>query len=415
MPVSLTEVGEYRLDNNLRVLTWPQPRCPVVVVMTWYNVGSAYDPAEKGGLAHLLEHLMFKGTARFGPGEIDRLTSEHGGLSNAYTAHEFTTYFFAFAADRWETALEIEADRMKGCTFRSEDLDRERQVILEEIHMERDDPWERLRESLEAAVRGSSSYGHPITGRPDSLLAISRTDLLAFYRRYYQPGNATMVVAGGIEPEQVLEAVAHHFAPVADEPPQRSTLPPPPTFQPPPEPLRDSWAGEVDRVLVAFPAPSLAADDYPAFLVLDRLLAQGRLCLLHQRLVEEKNLVAAFQTSFEETRAPGLYYLQFDLRGGTEPEVLLEEVRQTLQEVADADLDRALERARNQTLTGLLAELESPSDRAFLLGLWATLHRWDALESMLRGVQTLDVSSVRQAARKYLLEPSPAVGILRAR
>ncbi|GAB4234225.1 MAG: hypothetical protein Kow00109_07170 [Acidobacteriota bacterium] len=415
MPVSLTEVGEYRLDNNLRILIWPQAQCPVVVVMTWYGVGSAYDPPGKAGLAHLLEHLMFKGTSRFAPGEIDRLTSEHGGLSNAYTGQEFTTYFFAFAADRWSTALEIEADRMKGCTFHPEELERERQVILEEIHMERDDPWERLRENLEAAVRGASSYAHPIAGRPQTLRTISRPDLLEFYRRHYQPGNATVVIAGGMEPHRAVEEVARRFAAVTDDSDRRPAAPPVPGFQSPPEPLEDTWAGEVERVLFAFPAPSLAAEDYPAFLVLDRLLAQGRLCRLHRSLVEEQDLVAGFQASFEDTRAPGIYYLQFDLRDGVPPEDLVGRIRDTLEATADGDLDEALERARNQTLTGLLAELENPSDRAFLLGLWATLHRWEALETMLHRVHEVDASSVRRAARKYLLDQPPAVGILRAR
>ena len=191
-------VFERTLPNGFRVLVLPRTHAPVVVSDLYYPVGSFDEPAGKTGLAHFVEHMPFKGTERFPKGQIDRLAFVAAGHSNAETGEDATHYLFAFPSDRWELALAVEADRMRGATFDPSEVEAERHVIVEERARDQDSPAGRLDQTHLALAYLHHPYRNPILGWPDDLERITVEDLRSLYERHYRPDGAVLVVVGDV-------------------------------------------------------------------------------------------------------------------------------------------------------------------------------------------------------------------------
>ena len=187
------EISEHRLKNGLRVLLIERHADPVVALMTWYRVGARNEREDEAGVSHFLEHMMFKGSRGFAKGEVDRITTELGGSNNAFTGYDHTAYWFELASDRWERGLEIEADRMRHLSLDEGEFNAEREVVLEELAMGKDDPWRRLTELVQTALFARHPYRRPIIGHTDSLRGMTAASMREFYGRFYHPGNATLV------------------------------------------------------------------------------------------------------------------------------------------------------------------------------------------------------------------------------
>ena len=169
--------------------------------MLWYRVGARNETEREAGVSHFLEHMMFKGSARFGKGEVDRLTTTLGGSNNAFTTADHTAYWFEFASDRWERALEIEADRMRGLLLDPSEFAAEKAVVLEELAMGEDDPWRNLSQQVQMSLFPRHPYRRPVIGFADTLRALEVERMRDYYRRFYHPANAILVVCGDIDPE----------------------------------------------------------------------------------------------------------------------------------------------------------------------------------------------------------------------
>src|SRR6476619_7477672 len=197
-------VVEFTLGNGLQVLVIPDHRAPVVTQMIWYKVGAADEPPGSSGIAHFLEHLMFKGTESIPPGQFTKIVAKNGGEDNAFTNHDVTAYFQRVAKDRLPTGMALEADRMANLRLSKEDVATERDVILEERRSRVDnDPSSILQEQMMAALYTKHPYGIPIIGWAHEVAALDRDDALSFYKRFYAPNNALLVVAGDVEPDEV--------------------------------------------------------------------------------------------------------------------------------------------------------------------------------------------------------------------
>src|SRR5215471_3602448 len=199
------------LDNGLVVLTKEVHTSPIVTSMIWYRVGSRNEELGQTGKSHFLEHMLFKGTDRFKKGEIDLITLKNGGGNNAFTSHDFTAYYFNFASDRWEIALEIEADRMVNCAFEPEEFEAEKKVVIEELKTGLDSPWGLLLQEEEATAYKVHPYRNPIVGWLQDVERATAKEQQAYYRRFYHPNNATLVLAGDFDTEQVLQKVNTAF------------------------------------------------------------------------------------------------------------------------------------------------------------------------------------------------------------
>ncbi len=210
------QVSDFKLDNGLEVVVIEDHRAPVVVHMVWYRTGAADEPPGKSGIAHFLEHLMFKGTDDLGPGEISRIVEANGGSDNAFTSQDYTAYFQRVAADRLGLMMEMEADRMRDLVLAPEDIATERDVILEERATRTDsDPGALFREEMRAALFRNHPYGLPVIGWRAEMAGLSRADALDFYRRFYAPNNAILIVAGDVDPGEVRNLAEKTYGPLA--------------------------------------------------------------------------------------------------------------------------------------------------------------------------------------------------------
>src|SRR3954462_1682126 len=198
------EVSSFTLDNGLDVVVVPDHRVPVVTHMIWYRNGSADDPVGQSGIAHFLEHLMFKGTDRHPAGEFSQVVSALGGQENAFTSFDYTAYFQRVSREHLKTMMEFEADRMAGLAFDEAVVGPERDVVLEERRMRVEtDPSAQLSEAMAAALFVHHPYGIPIIGWMHEIEELNREHALDYYKRFYTPENAILVVAGDVTPDAV--------------------------------------------------------------------------------------------------------------------------------------------------------------------------------------------------------------------
>src|SRR5262245_4756281 len=225
------EVVEATLDNGLHVLVLEDHRSPVVSVQVWYRVGSRNERSGATGLAHFLEHMMFKGTPTHGKGEFARLVEQNGGQDNAFTTQDVTSYFVDIAADKVDMVLTLEADRMRHLLLDPAEVDSERQVVMEERRTRTDDdPDGLLSEELNSLAFKAYPYRWPIIGWMEDIARINPTELRAFYDTYYQPNNALLVLVGDVKTAEVLEKVRQRFGAIP-----RGPAPPPVTAVEPPQ------------------------------------------------------------------------------------------------------------------------------------------------------------------------------------
>ena len=228
------EVTSFTLENGLDVVVLEDRRAPVVVQMVWYRVGSADEPRGKSGIAHFLEHLMFKGTETVGPGEYSEIVAANGGTDNAFTSYDFTAYVQRVAADRLDLLMRMEADRMANLAIAPEFVGPEREVVLEERNQRTEnDPGALFAEQRRAAQFLHHPYGVPIIGWRHEIESLTQEDAEAFYRAHYAPNNAILIVAGDVDPQEVRALAETHYGPIppnpailprdrVDEPPQLS-------------------------------------------------------------------------------------------------------------------------------------------------------------------------------------------------
>jgi zinc protease len=413
-PVKLP-VTEGALDNGLRILVQEDSRNPIVAVQILYRVGSRNELPGATGLAHFLEHLMFKGTATRGRGEISRLIEQNGGKENAFTTKDMTGYFANIVADRLDLILEIEADRMRNLLLDPAEIDSERKVVMEERRMRtEDDPDGSIYEAMSSLAFKASPYRWPIIGWMADIARINPTELRAFYNTYYQPNNAILVVVGDVKAADVLARVRRYFGAIP-----RGATPPAVTAVEPPQVderrlvLRKEGA-HLPIVNIAWHVPNHTSPDAPALELLSQLLSEGRASRLYQRLVYEKRMVLGAGGEYSYTSLdPSLFWFYATPLLGQTPEAveqaLLDEVERIKQEPVPAE---ELERARNQIEASFVWQQDSVSSRASVLGRFEVLGSWRLLDDYLPRLRTVTPADVQRVARTYFPIDRKNVSIL---
>ncbi len=199
-------ISHFTLDNGLEAVVIEDHRAPVVVQMVWYKIGSADEQPGKSGIAHYLEHLMFKGTDKLAPGELSKTVTANGGMDNAFTSYDFTAYFQRIASDRLPLVMAMESDRMANLRIGEDDWQAERQVVLEERSQRTDsDPGAQFAEERSAVQFYNHPYGRPVIGWRKEMEGLTRDDANAWYDAHYAPNNAVLILAGDVTPEQARE------------------------------------------------------------------------------------------------------------------------------------------------------------------------------------------------------------------
>ncbi|WZO99073.1 pitrilysin family protein [Isosphaeraceae bacterium EP7] len=404
-------VHERLLSNGMKALVLPRRHAPAVMCDLYYPAGSVNEPAGLSGLAHFVEHMLFKGTERFPKGQIDRLAFVASGQSNAETAEDFTHYWFAFPSDRWELALAVEADRMRGAAFDPAEVESERGVIVEERARDQDSPMGRLDELHLALSYLRHPYRNPILGWPDDLARATVADLRAFYAAHYRPDGATLVVVGDVDPARALDRIELHFGHLAAGVTNRN---PPPMSEPRQAGRRDFTLTEgesVARGLLGWHSVPLGHPDGPALDVLSDLMTCGRRSRLWDGLVETGKLATWVDAGHEPSRWAGQFLMQVEAAPGVEPRRVeaaiagvvasLTEQGPTVEEMARSRVRlEAAWRWEQEDLAGLASGLGQRS-------LWTDWRGWQAEHRAAIAVTADDVVRV---ASTYLNEASLTVG-----
>jgi zinc protease len=344
---------------------------------------------------------MFKGSAAFGPGEIDRRTQALGGSNNAFTSHDATTYFFSFAADRWTEALAVEADRMTSLTLDPKQVARERQVILEEIAMYASEPWDALEVAVQRRLFHGHAYGRPVLGMRGELRATGRDDLADFQRRFYRPDNAILVVAGEVGDDAFVEA--ERFLgrlPAGAEVRQGAS---PPASRPPGMVRVKRHKGEVPRLLLALPAPAGDHPDHAALRLLACVLGSGRASRLYRALVDEAQICSSLHADLAEGLDAGHLSFAAEVVPGVKPIRVERELLRMLAElVARPPEAEEVERARQVALADWVLHHEKVQQQALSLAVSMALFDEGHLDRQLQRLLAATPEMLHRAARKYL-------------
>src|SRR6476661_1852827 len=328
--------ASFTLDNGLQVVVIPDHRTPVVTQMIWYKVGSADETPGKSGLAHFLEHLMFKGTAKHPAGEFSQTVLRIGGNENAFTSLDYTGYFQRVPREHLAKMMEFEADRMTGLILKDENVLPERDVVLEEFNMRvANNPDARLSEQIMAALYLNHPYGRPIIGWRQEIEKLDREDALAFYKRFYAPNNAILVIAGDVEAKDIRPLAERTFGEVATQPdiPARRIRPQEPEPAGPRSvTLSDPRVEQpgLRRYYLVPSASTAAAGESPALDVLAQLMGGGANSYLHRTLVLDKGLAINAGAGYQGT---SLDPSQFSISVTPKPGVDFAQIEEALDKV----------------------------------------------------------------------------------
>lgn len=411
-------VHETTLDNGLKVIVKPDRRSPVVVSQIWYKVGSGDEPSGLTGISHVLEHMMFKGSERLGPGEFSRIIAEHGGRENAFTSKDYTAYFQQLEKSRLPVSFELEAERMRKLSLLDEEFQKEVKVVMEERRLRTDDrPEGLLYEQFMVTAYQAHPYRNPIIGWMDDLKKLRVEDLGNWYRRWYAPNNATLVVVGDVEPRAVFDLANKYFgaipraevAPstVAAEPPQRDA-----------RRTRVAAPAEVPSVLLGFHVPRFQTgrewEPY-ALEVLAGVLDGGNSARFARELVREQQIANNANADYSPVaRHPGMFLISAAPTRGHDSEelerALLAQIERLRREpVSDAELDRV----KAQVVSSNVFSRDSLFYQAMQIGMLETAAvGWGLMDDYVEGIRKVSARQVQEVAQRYLIETNLTVAVL---
>jgi zinc protease len=392
------------LENGLRVYLKPIPGTGVVTTMVAYKVGSADEELGSTGLSHYLEHLMFKGTDKIMPGDIDRTTMRAGGANNAYTDTDYTIFHFDFAADRWPVALEIEADRMRNLRIdEKHEFQQEKGAVIEELKRDEDEPWDLENKAILPLLFGKKSpYGHPVIGETAHVKDATDKVIKAHYDKWYHPNNAALVVVGDFDAKEALAKIKTLFGPIPKaDLPARKKAPEVLRAKPVRQEMKSKF--EVARMLMGYNSVAMAHPDYAALAVLEGILSAGKTCRLYKKLVEGEEMASSISCSNQGGRYPGWFSVQVELLQGKDRDKAERVVLAELKRLADEPPTAAeLKRVQQGIVTNAVFARESSHGLADAVAQGVTVTDLDFLKKYLPSVLAVTPSDVQRVAKKYL-------------
>ncbi len=414
------QVFESTLDNGLKILVKPDHRAPVVVAQIWYKVGSSYEVGGFTGLSHVLEHMMFKGTAKLGPGKFSKVIAENGGRENAFTGKDYTAYFQQLEKSRLAVSFELEADRMRNLTLPKKEFSKELSVVMEERRMRTDDkPRSLTFEQFNAAAFVSSPYHNPVIGWMNDLENMKVADLKAWYQKWYAPNNATLVVVGDVEPEQVFALAKKYYGPVKpskDVPVLKPRIEAPQYGE---HRLTVKVAAKLPYLIIGYKVPSLktAKNDWEPYAleVLAGILSGGDSARLPKELVRGTQIAASADAGYDLiSRKSGLF--TFDAIPSAKftvadiEKALYVQIEKLKTEQVTA---KELQRVKAQVVAGNVYEKDSIFYQAMILGQLETVGLpWTLASEYVDKVRAVTAEQIQKVAKKYFNDTQKTVAIL---
>jgi zinc protease len=407
-------VFETVLSNGLKVILLENHKVPLVTFQVWYRVGSRNEEWGKTGLSHVLEHMMFKGTGKTGPLEFSRIVQENGGNDNAFTSRDYTAYFENLSSDRIQVSIDLESDRMKNLNLREDDFRTERMVVMEERRLRTDDnPGAVLQEQLEATAFQTQPYHWPIIGWTSDLERLTLEDLKTYYRVYYNPVNAFIVVVGDFRKDDLLPRIEKAFGSYAkgEAPGQEKSIDLPQIGE---RRIFVKKEAQLPSIVIGYKVPNLRDPDSYVLEIIATLLSGGKSSRLYQGLVRDKRLVFGVDADHSLlSKDPSLFYLSADLLPGkemTEIEKALDEEVERLQKTPVDD--RELEKTKNQMEASFVYSQDSLFSQAMILARYEIAQSWRAADEYLPSIRKVTAEDIQRVAKRYLVKDNRTVGIL---
>jgi zinc protease len=405
----LKDLRETTLENGLRVYLLPMKHASVVSVMVAYRVGSGDEEKDQTGLSHYLEHLMFKGTEKLLPGDIDRITQRNGGQNNAYTSEDMTVYHFDFAANRWQAALEIEADRMRNLRIdKKHEFEEEKGNVISELNHNEDSPYDlESKTILPLLFPKDSPYSHPVIGVTEHVRGATAEIIKKHYDKWYHPNNASLVIVGEFDAEEALTRIKKLFGPIpkAELPPRKPAT----FFKDRAGPVHKEFESKFDtaRMLMGFNTVAVGTPDDPLLDVVQDLLADGRTSRLYTKLVEVERIASSVNVSNNSGRYPGWFSISLDLLKGKDRKKVEELVFAELDKLATEPVsDGELNRARRKILASRVFGRESVHGLANAIAQTSALPVGEDVAKFFKdyqdGVLAVTKEDIKRAAKQYL-------------
>jgi zinc protease len=411
---------DYKLDNGMEVVVIPDHRAPVIQHMVWYRVGSSDEERGKSGIAHFLEHLMFKGTEKIGNGQFSKIIARNGGQDNAFTTNDSTAYFQAVAKDRLELVMSMEADRMANLKLDPHQVETERNVILEERRSRIDnDPSAQLDEQIHAAMYQNHPYHMPVIGWFHEMETLNREDAFKYYHRYYAPNNAILVVAGDVEPADVLKLAEETYGKLPANPAALRVARPtePPAVAPRRVEMVDERAGQA-TLSRQYPAPCYAhaaPREAEALDLLVKVLAGGSTSRMYRQLVVDQKIASSFEGGYSgealDSGRVALYGVAADGVKLADLEAAMDKVIADV--VTNGVTPKELEIARNQYIASYVYESDGIGALARRYG-WGLVNGQSIadIEDWPNRLKTVTADDVKRVAEKYLTGKASVTGWL---
>lgn len=420
IPASWAETFEKTYDNGLKLVVREDHRAPVVVSQLWYHVGSSYEHDGITGVSHALEHLMFKSTENTAKGEFSRIVAENGGSDNAFTGKHYTTYFQRIASDRLEICLRLEADRMKGLLFDEAEFRREIEVIKEERNLRVDNnPLARFYERFMATVFIQSPLRHPVIGWPQDIEQLNMRQTIDWYKRWYAPNNATLVIVGDVHFAEVDTLVKRYFSPIKSKPvisvKRRREAP-----QDGLKVIQGYGETSTPYLLMAYRAPVIRRLENPADAyaldVLSGILDGGSSARFSRYLQREQEVAISASAAYDAfDRLEGLFTITAIPKTGVTLEDLQSAVEVQIDRLkTEAVSEQELQRVKAQVISGRVYERDSTFYTAMQIGkLEAAGLDWQLLDDYLTQIKRVEAEDIQRVAKRYLVENGLTIGQFR--
>jgi len=408
------QVFETALSNGLKVILLENHKAPLITFQVWYRVGSRNEAWGKTGLSHVLEHMMFKGTEKVGPEEFSGIIQENGGTFNAFTSYDNTAYFENLSSDRIQVAIDLESDRMQNLILRQEDFQTERMVVVEERRLRTEDnPQAFLLEQMMATAFQIQPYHWPIIGWMEDLSRLTLEDLKSYYRTYYNPVNAFLVVVGDFKKDELLPKIERAFGSYA-----RGVVPDQDKMKDPPQVgerrISVKKEAQLPFLVMGYHVPNLRDPDSYVLEVIATILSGGKSSRFYQSLVREKRLVLSADADHSLlSRDPSLFYISADLLPGKELAEVEKALDQEIERLQKEPVgEKELEKAKNQLEAAFIYGQDSLYYQAMLLAQHEISLDWRAIDNYLPSIRKVSAEDIQRVAKKYLVPDNRTIGIL---
>ncbi len=416
LPLNLkaANIQEYLFSNGLKVIIIEEHKAPVATFQIWYKVGAVDEPVGKSGISHLLEHMMFKGTKKYGPSELSRIIQKNGGTDNAHTTKDYTAYFEILPSDRINIAIELEADRMKNLLFNPREVVSERNVVMEERRLRyEDDPQNSLFEDVVATAFKVHPYQKPVIGWMSDIQSINYEDLVNYYKVYYSANNAVIIIVGDIKPDEIIKQIKSEFedAPQTKIPERIKSIEP---GQQGERRIILKREAEVPAVMLAYHVPNFPHEDSYALDVLSVILSGGKSSRLYRTMIYEKKIaIEAYADYIGFSRFPHLFYFFAVAVPDKTPSELEEALYEEIEKIKkDNPSENEVQKAKNQIEASFIMEQDSIYMQAMKYGLFEILGDWRLVDKYLEGIRSVSAEDITRVAKKYFNEDNRTTGIL---